>query len=48
MSLCECDCNYASYDYELEKVIYECDVKIKISNLYQITEAMEKLKNNLM
>ena len=44
MSLCDIDCNYASYDYELGKVICECKVKIKIGNLYEITVDKEKLK----
>ena len=45
MSLCENNCNYSSYDYELEKVICECNVKIKIGNLYEIIVDTEKLKN---
>ena len=47
MTLCESDCNYASYNNTLKKVKCECDVKYRIKDLNEIKFDKDKLKANL-
>ena len=47
MTLCESNCNYASYNYALKKVECECEVKYNIKDLYEIKIDKDKLKANL-
>ena len=46
MTLCENNCNYASYNFTLKKVECKCDVKYKIKDLYEIKIDKDKLKAN--
>ena len=46
MTLCENNCNYASYNRILKKVECICDVKYSIKNLYEIKIDKDKLKSN--
>ena len=47
ITLCENDCNYASYNNILKKVECNCDVKYKIKDLNEIKIDKDKLKENL-
>ena len=47
MTLCENNCNYASYNYTLKKVECKCDVKYKIKDLNEIKIDKDKLRANL-
>ena len=47
MTLCESDCNYASFNTTLKKVNCECDVKNKIKDLSDIKIDKNKLKASL-
>ena len=47
MTLCESNCNYASYNYALKKVECKCEVKYNIKDLYEIKIDKDKLKANL-
>ena len=42
-SLCENDCNFSNYDYNLKKVICKCDIKLNFANISDIT--IEKFKS---
>ena len=46
ITLCENDCNYASYNNILKKVECNCDVKYKIKDLNEIKIDKDKLKAN--
>jgi ABC-type glycerol-3-phosphate transport system permease component len=46
MTLCENNCNYASYNSILKKVECDCNVKYSIKNLYEIKIDKDKLKSN--
>ena len=43
-SLCENDCIFSDYDYNLKKVICKCNIKVNFANIYDITK--EKFNNN--
>ena len=45
-TLCESDCNYASYNFNLKKVECNCDAKYKIKDLNEIKIDKNKLKEN--
>ena len=47
MTLCENECNYASYNTTLKKVKCECDVKNKIKDLNDVKIDKDKLKASL-
>ena len=46
LSICENDCNYASYNSKLKKVECKCNVKYRIKDLNEIKIDNDKLKAN--